>query len=70
MTYSSKFSVLKTIGETPLIKLSKIVPKDAAEVWLKLECFNPTGSYKDRMAIQVIDEVDGIEPAVIDHILV
>ena len=51
MTYSSKFSVLKTIGETPLIKLSKIVPKDAAEVWLKLECFNPTGSYKDRMAI-------------------
>lgn len=56
MTYSSKFSVLKTIGETPLIKLSKIVPKDAAEVWLKLECFNPTGSYKDRMAIQVIDE--------------
>ena len=56
MTYSAKFTVLKTIGDTPLIKLSKIVPKDAAEVWLKLECFNPTGSYKDRMAIQVIDE--------------
>ena len=43
-------SALDLIGNTPIIKLHKIVPENAAEVWLKYEAVNPTGSYKDRMA--------------------
>ena len=42
------------IGNTPIIKLQKIVPENAAEVWLKYEAVNPTGSYKDRMAKSVL----------------
>ena len=43
------------IGKTPLIKLSKVVPPNAANIWLKLEYLNPTGSYKDRMALAMIE---------------
>ena len=43
-------STLDLIGNTPIIKLQKIVPENAAEVWLKYEAVNPTGSYKDLMA--------------------
>ena len=45
---------LNAIGSTPIVRLKKIVPKDAAEVWVKLEGLNPTGSYKDRMAASVL----------------
>ena len=45
---------LALIGNTPIIRLQKIVPDDAAEVWLKFEAGNPTGSYKDRMALSVL----------------
>jgi cysteine synthase A len=51
-------SVLDAIGKTPLVKLQKIVPSDSAEVWVKLEFFNPTGSYKDRMALAMIEEAE------------
>jgi len=47
--------VLKAIGNTPLVKLSKIVPPGSADVYVKLEYFNPTGSYKDRMALAMIE---------------
>ncbi|GIT09779.1 MAG: hypothetical protein CM1200mP30_34090 [Pseudomonadota bacterium] len=43
------------IGNTPIIKLHKIVPENVAEVWLKYEAVNPTGSYKDRMANFVLE---------------
>lgn len=49
------FSVLDAIGHTPLVKLSRVVPEGAAEVYLKLEYYNPTGSYKDRMALSMIE---------------
>lgn len=42
------------IGGTPLVRLTRVVPEGSAEVWLKLESGNPTGSYKDRMAVSVI----------------
>ena len=48
-------SSLDLIGNTPIIKLQKIVPENAAEVWLKYEAVNPTGSYKDRMAKSVLE---------------
>ena len=49
-----KKNALVAIGNTPLVRLEKVVPKSSAEVWLKLEGGNPTGSYKDRMALSVL----------------
>ena len=50
-----KPNVLNTIGRTPLVRLNKVVPDGAATVLVKLELFNPTGSYKDRMALAMIE---------------
>lgn len=50
--------ILQTIGNTPLVKLSRIVPADCADIYVKLEYFNPTGSYKDRMALAIIEEAE------------
>ena len=44
------------VGNTPLIKLSVLKPEEGASIWLKVESGNPTGSYKDRMAISVIGQ--------------
>ncbi len=48
-------SVLHAIGHTPVPKLGKVVPPGSADVYVKLEYFNPTGSYKDRMALAMIE---------------
>ena len=48
-------SVLQTIGRTPVVHLQRIVPRGSADVFVKLEYFNPTGSYKDRMALAMIE---------------
>lgn len=48
-------SVRHAIGNTPVLKLGKVVPPDSADVYVKLEYFNPTGSYKDRMALAMIE---------------
>jgi cysteine synthase A len=48
-------SVLATIGRTPVVKLSRLAPPGRAAVYVKLEYFNPTGSYKDRMALAMIE---------------
>ena len=48
-------SVLHTIGRTPLVRLRRLAPKDAADIVVKVEYFNPTGSYKDRMALAMIE---------------
>jgi cysteine synthase A len=48
-------STLDAIGNTPLVRLNKVVPAGSADVIVKLEAFNPTGSYKDRMALAMID---------------
>ncbi|MEQ9315746.1 MAG: hypothetical protein RLN72_07825 [Henriciella sp.] len=37
-------AILTTIGDTPLIELTRIVPKGAARIFLKIEAQNPTGS--------------------------
>jgi cysteine synthase len=42
--------VLGAIGNTPLVSLNKITRGLASQVFVKLEYYNPTGSYKDRMA--------------------
>ncbi len=46
---------LSGIGRTPVVRLSKFPGPDTAEVWVKLEAANPTGSYKDRMALAMIE---------------
>ena len=46
---------LDAIGNTPVVRLRRLAGPDAAEVWVKLESENPTGSYKDRMALAMIE---------------
>src|ERR687891_2834623 len=55
-------SILEAIGNTPLVRLSRCAPANGAELWLKLEYRNPTGSLKDRMALAMIEgaERDGL----------
>jgi cysteine synthase len=52
-------SVLEAIGNTPVVRLRKIVSPDMApkmaDVVVKLEYYNPTGSYKDRMALAMVE---------------
>jgi len=48
-------SVLHAIGRTPLVRLRRIVEPGSADVLVKLEYYNPTGSYKDRMALAMIE---------------
>ena len=56
MAFSVPFDgVLDTIGHTPVVQMKRLVPPGGAEVFVKLEYFNPTGSYKDRMALAMIE---------------
>jgi cysteine synthase A len=48
-------TALHAIGKTPLVRLDRLAAPGAAEVWVKLEGGNPTGSYKDRMALAMIE---------------
>jgi cysteine synthase A len=48
-------STLETIGHTPVVRLTHLPAPDSADVFVKLEYFNPTGSYKDRMALAMIE---------------
>lgn len=55
--YVSPFchDALQAIGNTPLVRLNKVVLPNSADVLVKLEYYNPTGSYKDRMALAMIE---------------
>ena len=46
---------LGVIGNTPIVRLASVVEPGMAEVWVKLEAANPTGSYKDRVALAMIE---------------
>jgi cysteine synthase A len=52
---------LSAIGSTPVVRLARMAGDGCAEVWVKMEAANPTGSYKDRMALAMIEaaEADG-----------
>jgi len=54
----SATTILSAIGNTPLVRLQNVVPSNSAQVLVKLEYFNPTGSYKDRMALSMIEEAE------------
>jgi cysteine synthase A len=51
-------NILELIGQTPLVKLNHIVGKADADVYLKLEFFNPGGSVKDRIALSMVQEAE------------
>ena len=53
--------ILSLIGNTPTVKLNRIPHPENAEIWAKLEGFNPGGSVKDRIALSMIEaaEKDG-----------
>ena len=52
---TERVGMLSTIGSTPLVRLERLVEPGMAEVWVKIESENPTGSYKDRMALAMIE---------------
>jgi len=51
-------NVAQLIGQTPLVKLNRIVDEDAADIYVKLEAFNPGGSVKDRIALSMIEAAE------------
>ncbi|WP_163539269.1 cysteine synthase A [Gracilibacillus sp. YIM 98692] len=51
-------NMTELIGNTPMVKLNQIVPDDAAEIYVKLEMFNPSKSVKDRAAFNMIQEAE------------
>ncbi|MBH5320677.1 cysteine synthase A [Paenibacillus sp. GSMTC-2017] len=55
-------SVTELIGDTPLVRLNRLVPEDSAEIYVKLEYQNPGASVKDRIAISMVEvaEQEGI----------
>jgi cysteine synthase A len=50
-------NILETVGNTPIVRLNKIGPKDV-NVYVKIESFNPGGSVKDRLALGVIEDAE------------
>jgi [CysO sulfur-carrier protein]-thiocarboxylate-dependent cysteine synthase len=54
-------SLLDLVGNTPLVELQRLAPKDSVRIYAKLEGQNPTGSIKDRVAKAMLDEVE-LEP--------
>ena len=51
-------SILDTVGDTPIVRLSRIAPASGAAVYAKLEWFNPMGSVKDRVAKGMIEAAE------------
>ncbi|MEY8444715.1 cysteine synthase A [Enterococcus ratti] len=51
-------SITELIGQTPIVKLQHLVPEESAEVYVKLEFFNPGGSVKDRIALSMIEKAE------------
>jgi cysteine synthase A len=46
------------IGRTPVVRIKRLVPQDHAQVWAKLETFNPGGSVKDRICLAMIERAE------------
>jgi cysteine synthase B len=51
-------SILETIGNTPLVELKSFSPRPGVQIFAKLEGMNPSGSIKDRIALQMISEAE------------
>ncbi len=51
-------SILDLIGSTPVLKLRTLPGKNDAEIWGKMECYNPGGSVKDRICLSMIEAAE------------
>lgn len=51
-------SILETIGDTPIVKLNHMTTSEMAEIYVKVESFNPGGSVKDRIALRMIEDAE------------
>jgi len=51
-------NILETIGNTPLVRINKMNPNPAVQLYAKLEGFNPTGSIKDRIALKMVEQAE------------
>ncbi|MBJ8325681.1 cysteine synthase A [Streptococcus pacificus] len=51
-------NITELVGNTPIVKLNKLVPEGAADVYVKLESFNPGSSVKDRIALGMINQAE------------
>jgi cysteine synthase A len=50
-------NILETIGKTPVVRLNKLAPK-GINLYVKIESFNPMGSVKDRLALNIIEQAE------------
>lgn len=51
-------NILQTIGNTPLVKITELNPNKNIKIYAKIEGFNPTGSIKDRIALEMIKQAE------------
>ena len=51
-------TILDLIGATPMVRLNRVGPLDGAQIWAKLEFFNPAGSVKDRTALAMVEAAE------------
>ena len=51
-------NITELVGKTPIVKLNRVVPEGAADVYVKLESFNPGSSVKDRIALAMIEAAE------------
>lgn len=51
-------NIMELIGETPIVKLNRVVPEGSADVYIKLESLNPSKSVKDRAAYSMIERAE------------
>ena len=51
-------NILETIGHTPMVRINRINPNPAVELYAKVEGFNPTGSIKDRIALKMLEQAE------------
>src|SRR5258708_35548940 len=61
-------SILSTIGHTPLVRLTRVLPDSGFSLFAKLEGFNPGGSAKDRPALHILQEAmrsGAIKPSIV-----
>ena len=53
-----KMNILGQIGNTPLLKLARVIESPDVDIYIKCEFMNPGGSIKDRMALCMIEEAE------------
>jgi cysteine synthase A len=51
-------SITELVGDTPIVKLNRVVEEGSATVWCKLEYYNPAGSVKDRIGLSMIVDAE------------